>query len=162
MEVEVEVKNAQIDYAKAHLILGFVRKCDLKVMIREIRCRLQGLRERPACNVGAASKKIVLPSQFCHDAVSVLLCFMYLYGGAVRDVPCCSTFHLSSITLCSPRSLPYVQPSQPQQAYQISTTCTPFPNLPLPSNIIAAFTKTVLAPPNLPPQTLSQTTARTP
>jgi hypothetical protein len=57
MEVEVEVKNAQIDYAKAHLILGFVWKSDLKVMIREIRGRLQGMRGQPACNGGVALRR---------------------------------------------------------------------------------------------------------
>jgi len=165
MEVKVEVKNAQIDYAKAHLVFGFCfGSVILEVMIRKIHGRLQGRQEQPACNGGVASKKIVLPSQVCHDAMIVIPCFMYLYERAVQDMSCLKVPPQNSkgnIMFSSLISFEIMCNAVPQHG-QISTTCTPFPNLPVPSNIIAAFTKTVLCPPNRPPQTLSQTTAFTP
>jgi hypothetical protein len=95
MEVKVEVKNAQIDYAKAHLVSGFCfGSVILEEMIRKLRNRLQGRQEQPACNGGVASKKIVLPSQVCHNAMIAIPCFMYLYERAVQDMSCLKVPHI--------------------------------------------------------------------
>jgi len=90
----------------------------------------------------------------------VALFHVFLWKKAVHDM---SSFKHFEAALCSSRSLNTHMHNTTKLRIQISTTCTlSLPNLPLPSNIIAAFTKTVLSPPNRPPQTLSHTTALTP